>query len=105
MTTPFFCVSGPKEAKNGTLAKQTLGATDLIYGMYTQLDFGSSMGGILLLPLVCKKNFRVMLGPKESDEQTHFNVYVLVCKCLCLGITAKRLNQKAEIWYIQYILS
>ena len=47
MTTPTFVfVSGPKKAKNGTLAKQTLGATDLIYGMYTELDFGSNMGGI-----------------------------------------------------------
>ena len=47
MTTPISVfMSGPKEAKNGTLAKQTLGATDIIYGMYTQLDFGSNMGGI-----------------------------------------------------------
>ena len=47
MTTPTSVfMSGPKEAKNGTWAKQTLGATDLIYGMYTQFDFGSNMGGI-----------------------------------------------------------
>ena len=47
MTTPTSVfMSDPKEAKNGTLAKQTLGATDLIYGMYIQLDFGSNMGGI-----------------------------------------------------------
>ena len=54
MTTPTFVfMSGPKEAKNGTLVKQTLGVTDLIYGMYTQLDFGSNMGG--MATLVCKK--------------------------------------------------
>ena len=45
-TTTSAFVSGPKEAKNGTFAKQNLGATDLIYGMYKQLDFGSYMGGI-----------------------------------------------------------
>ena len=60
MITPTSVfVSGSKEAKNGTLAKQTLGAADLIYGMYTQLNFGSNMGGIPqglhLFPLVCKK--------------------------------------------------
>ena len=38
MITPTFVfMSGPKEEKNGTLAKQTLGATDLIHGLYTQL--------------------------------------------------------------------
>ena len=38
MTTPTsFFMSGPKEDKKGILAKQTLGATDLIYGLYTQL--------------------------------------------------------------------
>ena len=38
ITTPTSVfVSGPKEDKNGTLAKQTLGVTDLIYGLYTQL--------------------------------------------------------------------
>ena len=47
MTTPTSVfISGLNEAKNGTLAKQTLGVTDLIYGMYIQLDFGSNMGGI-----------------------------------------------------------
>ena len=47
MTTPTSVfLSGPKEAKNDTLAKQTLQATDLIYGMCTQLDFGSNMGRI-----------------------------------------------------------
>ena len=47
MTTPTSVfMSGPKEAKNGTLAKQTLEVTDLIYGTYTQLEFGSNMGGI-----------------------------------------------------------
>ena len=45
-TTISAFVSGPKEAKNGTFAKQTLGVTDLIYDMYTQLDFDSNMGGI-----------------------------------------------------------
>ena len=43
MTTPTSVfMTGPKEAKNGTLA------ADLIYDMYTQLDFGSNIGGILL---------------------------------------------------------
>ena len=38
MTTPTYVfMSGPKEDKNSTLAKPTLGATDLIYGLYTQL--------------------------------------------------------------------
>ena len=36
-TSTSVFVSGPKEDKNGTLAKQTHGATDLIYGLYTQL--------------------------------------------------------------------
>ena len=45
MTTPFSVfMSGPKKAKNGTLA---LGATDLIHAMHTQLDFRTNMGGIL----------------------------------------------------------
>ena len=47
MTTPtFVSMSDPKEANNGTLVKQTLGEMDLIYGTYTQLDFGSNMSGI-----------------------------------------------------------
>ena len=46
-TSTSVFMSSPKEAQNDTLAKQTLGATDLIYGMYAQLDFGSNMGGIL----------------------------------------------------------
>ena len=45
ISTSVF-IYGPKEAKNGTLAKQTLAATDLIYGMSTQLDYGSNVGGI-----------------------------------------------------------
>ena len=45
-TTTSAFVSGPKEAKNGTFTKQTLGVTNLIYGMYTQLDLDSNMGGI-----------------------------------------------------------
>ena len=39
-------MSGPKGAKNGTLAKQTLGVTDSIYSVYIQLNFGSNMGEI-----------------------------------------------------------
>ena len=44
MTTAisFFLCQAKKKAKNGTLARQALGATDLIYGMHTQLDFGSN---------------------------------------------------------------
>ena len=49
ITTPTSVfMSGPKKAKNGTLTRQTLGATDLIYGMHAQLDFGSNMGRISL---------------------------------------------------------
>ena len=47
MTTPISVfMSCQKQAKNYTLAKQTLGAIDLIHGMHTQIDFGSNMGGI-----------------------------------------------------------
>ena len=42
----FFSCQAQKRPKMVLLAKQTLGATDLIYGMYTQLDFGRNMGGI-----------------------------------------------------------
>ena len=61
---------------------KTLGATDLKYGMYTQLDFGSNMSGIW--PLMAtpfpigrlkKNNFQITLGSKELDQQTHFNIY------------------------------
>ena len=46
MTTPISVfMSGPKKAKNGTLARQTLGATDLKHGMHTQIDFGSNFCG------------------------------------------------------------
>ena len=72
-------MSCPKEVKNGTLAKQTLGAIDLVYGMYTQLDFGSNMGGIppgyTSSHWCVKKNFQITLGPKELDQQTHFIIY------------------------------
>ena len=47
MTTPISVfMSGLKKAENGTLAIQTLRATDLIHGMHTQVDFGSNMDGI-----------------------------------------------------------
>ena len=38
-TSTSVFVSGPKEDKNGTLAKQTLGATDLIYGFIPNFDY------------------------------------------------------------------
>ena len=37
-------MSGPKKAKDDTLARQTLGGTDLIPDMHAQLDFQSNMG-------------------------------------------------------------
>ena len=48
MTTPIsvFMPGPKKKAKNGTLAIQTLGLTDLKHGMQAQIDFGSNMGGI-----------------------------------------------------------
>ena len=40
MTTPTSVfMSGQKEDKNGTLAKQTLGVTDLIYGFILNFDY------------------------------------------------------------------
>ena len=42
---PVFCVR-PKKDKNGTLAKQTLGTTDLILGMHIQLNSGRNMGRV-----------------------------------------------------------
>ena len=47
MTTPTSVFrSGSKKVKNGTLARQTLGAIDLKHGVQIQLDFGSDMGRI-----------------------------------------------------------
>ena len=42
---PVF-MSGTKKRKNGTLAKQTLGVTDIKLNMHTQLDSGSNMGWV-----------------------------------------------------------
>ena len=84
MTTPTSVfMSSLKETKNGTLAKQTLEAIDLIYGMYTQLDFGNNVGGIppgytFSHTLICKKIFQLMLGRKELDQRTHFNIYIFL---------------------------
>ena len=63
------------------------------------LTLGVTWVGSLLatpLPIGVKKNLRITLGPKELEEQTHFNIYILVRKCLCLGITAKHLDQKGR---------
>ena len=47
MVTPISVfMSGQKKAKNGTLARQILGETELIHGIHTQLDFRSNMGRI-----------------------------------------------------------
>ena len=47
MSTPISVfMSIPKKAKNGSLTRQTLGATHLIYGMHIQLDFESNIGWI-----------------------------------------------------------
>ena len=59
--------------------KPTLGMTNLIYGMYIQnlaLEV-TWVGWLHLAPLVCKKKkkFQITLGPKELDQQTHFNIY------------------------------
>ena len=39
-------VMGEKKAKNGTLTRETLGATDLKLGMHMQLNSGSNMGWV-----------------------------------------------------------
>ena len=95
MTTPTsFFVSGPKEAKNGILAKQALKATDLIHGMCTQLDFGSNMDrippGYTSSHWCAKKSLQITLG-LELNQQ-HTLIYILICKCLCLGIMAKHMD-------------
>ena len=42
-----FCVHvRPKKATNGTLAIQTIGATDLKHGIHTQFDFRCNIGVI-----------------------------------------------------------
>ena len=92
MTTPIlFSCQAQKKSKIGTLAKQTFGATDLIYGMYTQLHFGSNMGGIppgytsshwcVNRKSATKKrrkenNLLIEIGPKELDpRKNNFNIY------------------------------
>ena len=67
MTTPIFVlISDQKMAINGILVRQTFGATDLYYGVHTQPDFGSNMGGIPpglhLFPLV----YKVKQWPKKN---------------------------------------
>ena len=99
MTTPTSVfMSGPKEAKNGTLAKQTLGAADLIYNMYTQLDFVSNMGGISTG--YTSSNWYVKKLPNNAwtkvVRSTNTLIYILVYKCLCQGIMAKCLDQKGQ---------
>ena len=59
MTTLIFELgSSQKMATNGTLVRQTFGATAINHGMHKQLDFEGNMGGIPpgrhLFPLVCK---------------------------------------------------
>ena len=47
VTPLFMLISGPPEkAKNGTLAKQTFGVTDVNLDVYTQLDSGRNMGRV-----------------------------------------------------------
>ena len=54
MAAPIYVfISGQKETKNGTSARQALGATDLKHRMHTQLDFGSNVSGIIYI-LICK---------------------------------------------------
>ena len=81
---PFlFSCQAQKKAKNGTLAIQTLGATDL---KHTQIDFGSNMGRILPCYTTfhwCVKrksakkkiNLWIKIEPKELNSQTNFNIY------------------------------
>ena len=66
-----------KKNKNGILARQTLGATNLKLGMHTQFDFGSNMGWVptklhLFLSLCKTKNAKnapleIILEPRELD--------------------------------------
>ena len=64
------------------------------------LTLGLTWVGSLLatsLPIGVKKNnFQIMLGPKELDEQTHFDIY-LVCKCLCLDLNWTWIVRPKEI--------
>ena len=101
MTTPTSVfMSGLKKAKNVILAKQTLGATDLIYGMYTQLNFGSNMGEIppgYTSSHWCVKKKQLSNNTwTKGVRSTNTLKYILVCKCLCLVITTKHLDQKGQ---------
>ena len=69
--THFCSISGQKKAKNGTLARQALGATDLKHGMHTQLDFGSKMGGIP--PGHTSSHWCVK--PKSANKRTYEQQY------------------------------
>ena len=70
-----------KNGHNGTLVRQTFGATTLNHCMHTQLDFESNMGGIppddisshwCAKPKSAKKN-EVLNNVKELDPRTLFN--------------------------------
>ena len=87
---PFlFQCKAPKKAKNGTLTRQILGATNLKHGMHTQLDFGSNMGRIppvytsshwcVKQNSAQKKSIWIMLRPKGSLPEIHFNIYFGSC--------------------------
>ena len=48
MANTTYCVPGrPKNAKNGTLARQIIKPTELKLGMHTQPEPGSNMGWVL----------------------------------------------------------
>ena len=69
--THLVLMSGPKKVKNGTWARQALGATDVKHGMHTQLDFGSNMGGIppgyTSSHRWVKRKSAKKIGPKELE--------------------------------------
>ena len=68
ITTPIsVSKSGPKKAKNCTLAIQTLGATDLMHSIYTQIDFVSNKGEIP--PCYTTSHWYVK---RKSDKKENF---------------------------------
>ena len=90
-TTPISVfMSYQKKGQKYTLARQTLGVTDVKHGMHAQVDFGSDLGGVppgYTFPLVCNvkkctKKKTTALEPKEFDPRTHL-IYIFVCKYVC----------------------
>ena len=74
---PAFVSDQTKEAKNGTLTKQTLGTTDIKFSMHAQLDFGSNMGWVLLGHTSSSQNVRLKV------------VFVYLCMLVCTHYITK----------------